>query len=115
MSVERRSAFGVSFVTGGPELGIAPVSKILARVQSGPVWDVASIAPVDESFPRLHIEWHGGNGFVIQCYEDEHSWSDFLLAAPVMGLPRLKSTLGDRHLNGGRMNCLFLRSSHTVQ
>ena len=72
MSVDKGSAFRVSFVTGGPELRIAPVSKILALVQLGPVWDVASIAPVDDPFPRLHIEWHPGNGFVIQCYED--SW-----------------------------------------
>ncbi len=98
MSVERRSAFRVSFVTGGPELGIAPVSKILARVQSGPVWDVASIAPVDESFPRLHIEWHGGNGFVIQCYEDEYSWSDFLLACPRCGPPAVEINLGGQAL-----------------
>ena len=73
----------MSFVSGGPELGMAPVSRILARVQSGPVWDVASIAPVDAPFPRLHIEWHGGYGFVIQCYEDKYSWSDFLLAGPL--------------------------------
>ena len=62
MSVEKRNSFRVSFVTGEPELRIASVSVILARVQQGPVWDVASIASVDEPFPRLHIEWHVGNG-----------------------------------------------------
>jgi len=55
MSVEKRNSFRVSFVTGEPELRIASVSVILARVQQGPVWDVASIASVDEPFPRLHI------------------------------------------------------------
>ena len=74
------------------------MSAILARVQSGPVWDVASIAPVDSGFPRLHIEWHGGNGFVIQCYEDEHSWSDFLLAGPSCGPPAVEINLGGQAL-----------------
>ena len=98
MSVDKGSEFRVSFVTGGPEMGIAPVSKILARVQSGPVWDVASIAPVDDPFPRLHIEWHPGNGFVILCYEDEHSWSDFLLAGPGCGPPAVELNLGGQAL-----------------
>src|SRR2546430_6863219 len=37
----------------------------------------------------------------------------FFWLLPVMGLPRLKSILGVRHLNDGRRNCSFLRSSHT--
>ena len=98
MSVDKGSPFRVSFVTRQPELEVASVSAILARVQSGPVWDVASIAPVDNPFPRLHIEWHGGNGFIIQCYEDENSWSDFLLARPGCGRPAVEINLGGQAL-----------------
>src|SRR2546430_2269419 len=98
MSVDKINPFRVSFVTGEPELRIASASAILARVQQGPVWDLASIAPIDDPFPRLHIEWHGGNGFVIQCYEDEHSWSDFLLAAPSYGPPAVEINLGGQAL-----------------
>ena len=98
MSVDRKGAFRVSFVTGEPELRTAPVSKILARVQSSPVWDVASIAPANEPFPRLHIEWHESNGFVIQCYEGESSWSDFLLAGPHCGPPVVEINLGGQAL-----------------
>ena len=85
MSVNQRSALRLSFVTGETALPIPSVSEILARVQSGPVWDVASIAPEAGQFPLLHVEWHEGKGFVIQCYEDEHSWSDFLLVDPRCG------------------------------
>ena len=98
MSVEKRSPFRVSFVTGQPELRVASVTAIFARLQSGPAWDVASIEPVDDQFPRLHIEWHGGNGFVIQCYEDENSWSDFLLAGPGFGPPAVEINLGGQAL-----------------
>ena len=98
MSIDNRNPFRVSFVTGEPELRIESVSAILARVQSCPVWDVASIAPVDDPFPRLHIEWHGGNGFVIQCYDDENSWSDFLLSGPSCGPPAVEINLGGQAL-----------------
>jgi hypothetical protein len=79
MSVDLKNAFRLSFVTGETELPIPAVSEILARLRSGPVWDVASIAPDNDQFPLLHVEWHEGHGFVIQCYEDEQAWSDFLL------------------------------------
>jgi len=98
MNVDRRSPFRLSFVTGEPELPIPSVSEILARVQSSPVWDVASIAPVDGQFPLLHVEWHEGNGFVIQCYEDESSWSDFLLTGPRCGPPAVEINLGGQAL-----------------
>ena len=98
MSVDQRNALRLSFVTGETELPIPSVSEILARVQSGPVWDVASIAPADEQFPLLHVEWHEGKGFVIQCYEDEHSWSDFLLVDPRCGPPAVEINLGGQAL-----------------
>ena len=98
MSVDKRDPFRVSFLTGEPELRIASVSAILARVQSGPVWDTASITPINDTFPRLHIEWHGGYGFVIQCYEDEHSWSYFLVAGSSSGPPTVEINLGGQAL-----------------
>src|SRR5262249_15052469 len=98
MNVNKRNPFRVSFVTGERELQIVSVSAILARVQQGPVWDVASIASGEDHFPRLHIEWHEGNGFVMQCYEDEHSWSDFLLSGASCGPPVVEINLGGQAL-----------------
>lgn len=98
MSVEHKSAFRLSFVTGETELPIPSAPEILARVQSRPVWDAASIAPADDQFPLLHVEWHEGKGFVIQCYEDEYSWSDFLLVGPGCGPPTVEINLGGQAL-----------------
>jgi len=78
MSVNLKNPFRLSFVTGETEIPIPAVSQILARLRSGPVWDVASIAPADDQFPLLHAEWHEGHGFVIQCYEDEQAVSEQL-------------------------------------
>ena len=98
MSADKRHPFRVSFVTGEPAQPITSVSAILARLQQSPVWDVASIAPTDDSFPRLHIESHGDNRFVIQGYENEHSWSDFLLTGPSCGPPAVEINLGGQAL-----------------
>ena len=98
MSVDLKNAFRLSFVTGETELQIPAVSEILARLRSGPVWDVASIAPADEQFPLLRVEWHEGHGFVIQCYEDEQAWSDFLLTDARCGRPTIEINLGGQAL-----------------
>jgi len=93
MSVDLKNAFRLLFVTGGTALPIPAVSEILARLRSRPVWDVASIAPADEQFPLCRVEWHEGHGFVIQCYEDEQAWSDFLLTAVPCGPPTIEINL----------------------
>ena len=98
MSVDIKNAFRLSFVTGETALPIPPVSEILSRLRSGPVWDGASIGPVDAQFPLLHVEWHQGHGFVVQCYEDAQAWSDFLLTDARCGPPAIEINLGGQAL-----------------
>ena len=98
MSVDLKSAFRLSFVTSETALPIPAVSEILARLRSGPVWDGASIAPADGQFPLLHVEWHEGHGFVIQCYDDAQAWSDFLLTDARCGPPTIEINLGGQAL-----------------
>ena len=98
MSIDLKNAFRLSFVTGETALPIPPASEILARLRSGPVWDGASIAPADDQFPLLHVEWHEGHGFVIQCYEDEQAWSDFLLTGVCFAPPTIEVNLGGQAL-----------------
>jgi hypothetical protein len=98
MSVDLKNALGLSFVTGETALPVPPVSEILARLRSGPVWDGASISPADDQFPLLHIEWHESHGFVIQCYEDAHAWSNFLVIGVPCGPPTIEINLGGQAL-----------------
>lgn len=98
MSVNQRGAFRLSFVTDETEPTIPSVSEILAQVRARAVWDVASLAPANAQFPLLHMEWHEGSGFVVQCYEDENSWSDFLLAGPNCGPPAVELNLDGQAL-----------------
>ena len=97
MSVDL-NAFRLAFVTDETDVPIPAVSQILKRLRSGPVWDVASIAPANNQYPLLHVEWHEGHGFVIQCYENEQAWSDFLLTAIHCGPPAVEINLGGQAL-----------------
>ena len=98
MGVDFKHAFRLSFLTSETALPIPAVSEILARLRSGPVWDGASIAPADGQFPLLHVEWHEGHGFVIQCYEDEQAWSDFMVSSVPCGPPTIEIDLGGQAL-----------------
>lgn len=77
---------------------IASASELLTEVQSRPVWDGASISPADAAYPRVHLDWHAGHGFVFQCYEDEESWSDFLVTSRHFSAPSIEMELGGQAL-----------------
>src|SRR5262245_40233342 len=95
MSIDRRRAFRLSFVTGETLSPVSDASAVINGVRLRPVWDVATIAPCDgEEFSLHHVEWHEGLGFVLQCYEDAASWSDFLITGPSCGLPAIEIELG---------------------
>ena len=79
MSAELRDSFRASFIMSDAPMPITSVPELLADVQSRPTWDGASISPADADYPLVHLDWHEGHGFVFQCYEDEESWSDFLV------------------------------------
>jgi hypothetical protein len=77
---------------------IVSAPALLADVQTRPAWDGASIIPVDAEYPRAHLDWHEGHGFVLQCCEDETSWSDFLATSGVLSTPSVEVELGGQAL-----------------
>ena len=98
MTDERSKSFWVSSITNDTPLPVPSVSDLLERVQSSPVWDGTSISPGEGQFPLLHVDWHVGHGFVIQCYEDEQSWSDFLVTTLNFSPPSIEVELGGQAL-----------------
>lgn len=98
MTGDQGLALRISFVSEDTDLPVSSASEILARLSSGPAWDGVSIAPTDGQFPLLCVDWHAGKGFVVQCYEDAESWSDFLQAGPRCGPPVVEINLGGQTL-----------------
>lgn len=93
---------------------IASAQALLADVQTRPVWDGASIAPVDADYPRVHLDWHDGHGFVVQCYEDKESWSDFLVTSGQFSTPSIEMELGGQALERWPRE-LFVSVEHATQ
>ena len=79
-------------------LPIPSASELVREVQSRPAWDGASISPADADYPRVHLDWHEGHGFVFQCYENEESWSDFLVTSRHVSTPSVEVELGGQAL-----------------
>ena len=74
------------------------MKRFLTHVQSRSVRDGASIAPAVADYPREHIDWHEGHGFVLECYEREESWSDLLVTTRHVSPPSIEVELGGQAL-----------------
>jgi hypothetical protein len=98
MDANVRESFRVSFITSDCAAPIASARELLAGVQSRPVWDGVSISPEGAQFPLMHVDWHEGSGFVLQCYEEEESWSDFLVTSRDFSPPSIEMELGGQAL-----------------
>lgn len=98
MTVNLRNSFRVSFITSEAPAPVPSASELLTGVQSRPTWDGASISPADAQFPLVHVDWHEGHGFVVQCYEDEESWSDCLVTSQHFSSPSIEVELGGQAL-----------------
>ena len=59
---------------------------------------MARIEPEDSRFPRVTVDWHEGHGFILHCWEDETSWSDFLVTSREFSTPSVEVDLGGQAL-----------------
>jgi hypothetical protein len=114
MVAELRNRFRASFIMSDAPMPITSVSELLADVQSRPVWDGASISPADADYPRMHLDWHKGHGFVFQCHDDEELWSDFLVTSRQFSTPSVEVELGGQALERWAPE-LFVSAEHATQ
>ena len=91
-------AFRLSFLSSDVELVDPKASDVLARVQSVPPWDGATICAVQGEFPRAHITWHAGFGFNVHCFADEHSLGHFLVSENHFSPAAVEINLGGQAL-----------------
>jgi hypothetical protein len=114
MIADLRSRFRASFIMSDAPMPITSVADLLADVQSRPVWDGASISSADADYPRAHFDWHEGNGFAFQCYEDGEAWSDFLVTSREFSTPSVDMELGGQALERWPLE-LFVSAERTAQ
>jgi hypothetical protein len=114
MIIDFRNRFRASFIMSDAPIPIASAQEILADIRSRPVWDGASISPADVEYPRVHVDWHQSHGFVLQCYEHEDSWSDFLVTSRHFSTPSVEIELGGQALERWPRE-LFVSAEHATQ
>jgi hypothetical protein len=90
--------FRHSMLADGAELSASDASALLARIPRSAPWDVLSVFPAHGDFPRAHVSWHEGHGFVMQCFEDDTSWGYFLVRRQPLSAPEVDILLdGQAH------------------
>lgn len=70
-----------------------------SRDPARPAPSGSGLGGYDHSSPRSGVsthdrDVHAGTGFVVQCYEDSLSWSDFLVKELTFSPPRIQVDLG---------------------
>jgi hypothetical protein len=83
---------------GYPEIEMPPVEDLLSKLRNGEVAGEAVIYPLDADFPRLMIDWHSEQGFVLLCFDGDTSIGDFLIRGPVTSAPSVPIVLGGQAL-----------------
>ena len=68
--------------------------ELVGMLRQREPWDSACITPSGRDWPRLLVSFHGDLGFVLQRYETEASWSDFLVEGDGFSDPREEIDLG---------------------
>jgi len=87
--------FTVGFVDGTTLTSPLPsATDLLAMLRARPNWEAMSIEPAHDQFPRAVLTNHPGYGFVVQCYEDAESWSDFLVSSTSFSAPIVDIEMG---------------------
>jgi hypothetical protein len=83
---------------GGDEQDVPASAELLAMLTNQEPWEETCICPAGSDFPRAIVSFHHGHGFVLQCSEDENSWSEFLVVGETLSVPSVEIELGGQAL-----------------
>jgi hypothetical protein len=75
------------------------IARILSEFERGEAWEL-TVHPIEESsqFPRMHIDWHRGVGFVVMAFESEESIGFYPIVGAECGRPEVPIELGGQAL-----------------
>jgi hypothetical protein len=90
--------FLYSTLSGPENVPAQDASGLLGVARGLPRWDALIIVAANDNYPRLHVTWHDGHGFVVQCFEDEDSWGFFLAATTSFSSPEIEIEMGGQAL-----------------
>jgi hypothetical protein len=95
---EELMTFLYSTLSGPENVPALDASALLGIVRGLPRWDALIFVAENEQYPRLHVTWHEGHGFVVHCFEDGESWGFFLTEAAFFTSPEVEIEMGGQAL-----------------
>jgi hypothetical protein len=90
--------FRYSTLSGPENVPAQDASELLGIARELPRWDALIIVAENENYPRLHVTWHEGHGFVLQCFEEGESWGFFLARTTSFSSPEIEIEMGGQAL-----------------
>jgi hypothetical protein len=91
-------AFRYSTLSGPENVPAEDASELLGIARGLPRWDALIIVAENDNYPRLHVTWHEGFGFVVHCFENGESWGFFLTEAVSFSSPEVEIEMGGQAL-----------------
>jgi hypothetical protein len=90
--------FLYSTLSGPQYVPAQDASELLGIARELPRWDALMFVAENENYPRLHVTWHEGHGFVVHCFEDGESGGFFLAATTSFSSPEIEIEMGGQAL-----------------
>jgi hypothetical protein len=90
--------FLYSTISGPENVPAQDASELLGIARGLPEWDALIVVAENQDYPRVHVSWHDGHGFVVHCFEDGESWGFFLAKAPSFSSPEVAIEMGGQAL-----------------
>ena len=91
-------AFLYSTLSGPENVPAQDAPELLGIARGLPRWDALIIVAENENYPRLHVTWHEGHGFVLLCFEAGESGGFFLAATTPFSAPEIEIEMGGQAL-----------------
>lgn len=90
--------FLYSTLSGPENVPAQDASDLLGIARGLPRWDALIIVAENANYPRLHVTWHEGHGFVVHCFEDGESVGFFLATTTSFSSPQIEIEMGGQAL-----------------
>ena len=90
--------FLYSTISGPENVRAQSAAELLAIARGLPAWDALIVVAENQDYPRLHLSWHDGHGFVVHCFENDASWGFFLTDALPFSSPEVEIEMGGQAL-----------------
>jgi hypothetical protein len=106
--------FLYSTISGPENVPAQNAAELIGIARGLPMWDALIVVAENQDYPRVHISWHDGHGFIVHCFEDGESWGFFLTEGASFSSPEVEIEMGGQALEKWPRQ-LFVESERVLE